>query len=208
MMLAVIVLMYTVSSALRLPPSVDVINLCSNIKLASPVYFGDGAVCSKPSNQQIDVGPRMCARFEIDTTENKFEGALLFELKRHVKPDEQHSVDILTTEINKDETKCVHMLVAWQVKDSKHSLYVVLVEHDKEFVWNEDKLMKLYYKNRGWLREYVGIISDTWLVDDNTTLRTSFAVRGLKENFELYIYISEEERDYYAMRPLCIDCTR
>jgi hypothetical protein len=45
-------------------------------------------------------------------------------------------------------------------------------------------------------------------MDDNIVLKTSLKVRGLKENFELSIFISEVERDYYAMRPLCINCTR
>jgi hypothetical protein len=77
-----------------------------------------------------------------------------------------------------------------------------------QFAWNEDKLKILYDKNRGWLKEYDNTISDTWLMNDNMVLKTAFKVRDSKENFELSIVISEEEKDDYAMKPFCIHLER
>jgi hypothetical protein len=66
----------------------------------------------------------------------------------------------------------------------------------------------LYYENLGWFNEYNGSTSHTWFLDNNMVLKTSFKIRELKENFELSISISEEEKDDYAMRPLCLDLKR
>jgi hypothetical protein len=116
-------------------------------------------------------------------------------------------MDTSTTEANKDETKCVQMLVAWKVMDSKTFICVTLIEHVKEFTWNEDELRKLYNGNHHRLREYDDIILDTWFMDD-MALRTSSKLIGSKGNFGLSISISEEEEDKYAMRPLCVDLER
>jgi hypothetical protein len=198
-------LMHIISLDIQLPSCVTIHNQCLNIELVSPVYFGNGAVCPKLSDQQIDISTEMKARFEINTIQDEFEGALLFKLQRH--SGNQYSADTSTIETNKNGAKCVQMLAAWKVKDSKPLLHVLLIEHAKEFTWNEDNLKKLYDKNFGWLKEYNDAISDTWLMDDNMALKTSFEVRGLKGNFELSISIFEEKDDY-AIRPLCIDLER
>jgi hypothetical protein len=173
--------------------------------LVSPVYFGNGAVCPKLSNQRIDIDTEMNACFEIETTQNDFEGALLFGLERC---SNWYNMDTSTTETNKNKTPHVHILAIWKVKDSKPFVRVVLVEHTREFTWNEDKLRKLYDKNFGWLKEYNNPMSDTWLMNSNVVLRISFKVKLLKENFELNISISEEEKDDYVMKPLYVDLER
>jgi hypothetical protein len=78
-----------------------------------------------------------------------------------------------------------------------------LVEHAKEFTWNEDKLKKLYDANQGWLKKY-----DKTVSYDNMALKTTFKVEDLEGIFELSISISEEEGNMHAMRPLCIDFER
>jgi hypothetical protein len=100
------------------------------------------------------------------------------------------------------------MLVAWKGKDSKPFLHIALVEHAKEFTWNEDELRKLYDKNRGWLKEYDNVTSNVWLMNNNMVVKMVSKVRGIKENFELSIFIYEEEMNKYAMKPLCIDLKR
>jgi hypothetical protein len=197
-------LMSTVSLKLQLPACVTIHNQCMNTELASPVYFGNDAICPKLFDQQINIRTKMNVSFTIDAVQDDFEGALLFKLQRH--SDSQHNTDTLTTEIN--EATCIHMLVAWKVENSKPFVHVILIEHAKEFTWDEDKLRKLYSKNHDRLKKYDGAISDTWFIDDNMVLRTSFKVRGLKGNFELRMSISEEGGDDYAIRPLCIDLTR
>jgi hypothetical protein len=129
---------------------------------------------------------------------------LLFKLQRY--PDSQNNLDIFTTKTT-DNTECVQMLVAWRWRHSILLVCTTLVEHAKEFTWKEDELMKLYNKNCSQLRRY-GTECSTWLMDNNMTLRMSFKAIELKANFELSIYISEQERDDYAMRPLWVDLER
>jgi hypothetical protein len=204
MLVAITTLIYTTSFEFQLPTSVVIHNQCSNTELISPVYFSNGAVCPKLSDQQIDINTAMKIQFEINTTQDEFEGTLLYKLQRN--HHDQCNMDTSTTGTH--ETKYVYMLTAWKMKDSKPFAYVALVEHTNELVWNEDKLKKLYDKNCNRLKKYKDTISDTWLIGDSTTLKTSFRVEGMNGNFELIISISEEERDDYAMKPLCIDLKR
>jgi hypothetical protein len=191
-------LTYTISLNLQLPALVTIHNQCSNIELVSPVYFGNGAVCPKLFDQQIAIDTEIRTSFEIYATQDGFEGALLYKLQKHVVSDDQRNMDTLTTKTNENEAKCVQLLVAWKVKDSKSFVYETLVEHVKEFTWDENELRKLYNKNHSRLKEYNSIMSDRWLIDNNMVLKTSFEVRGLKGNFELSISISEEERYDYT----------
>jgi hypothetical protein len=198
-------LMYTLSLDLQFPSCVTIYNQCSNTKLVSPVYFSNGMAYPKLSCQQIEIGTEMGACLEINATQYDFEGALLSKLK--IYSNKQYNMGALTTETNKNEAAHVYMLAAWKVKDTKPFVRVVLIKHTKEFTWNEDKLKKLYYENCQWLKEH-DTVSDAWFVDDNMILKTSFKVRDLKGNFELSISISEEEKNDYAMRPLCVDLER
>jgi hypothetical protein len=202
----VIMLIYTLSLGLQFPSCVTIYNQCSNIKLAPPVYFSNGAVYSKLSSQQLDIGASMRVSFEINPTQYNFEGALLFKLKRY--SDSQSNMDTSTTETDKNESTHVHILVAWKMRDSKPSAHVVLVKHTKEFAWNEDKLKKLYYENHDRLKEYDDTISATWLMDNNITLKAGFSIRDSDEGVDLNVSVSEEERDDYIMRPLCVDLKR
>jgi CHAD domain-containing protein len=128
---------------------------------------------------------RIC--FEINIIQSDFEGALLFELQR---PFDSHcNLDTLTTEVNKKEKKCIQMLVAWKVKDYKSFIYVVLIEYAKEFTWNEDKLRRLYHENRDRLEKCDDTISDTWFMDDDAVLKTSFKLRVALEMSVFYVLI-------------------
>jgi hypothetical protein len=206
-MIVIIMLIYIVSFEFQLPAYIVIHNQCSNTKLISPVYFSNGAVCSELPDQQIDIGTKVRTGFRIDTIENKFEGALLFKLKRHVESYDQYNTDTLTAEINMNEATDVHMVVAWEVKNTKPFAYVTLVEHTK-VTWIEGKLIRLYYENHGRLKEYDDTISETWCIDDNMILKTSFSAGYLKGILELNISISEEEKDDYAMRPFHINPKR
>jgi hypothetical protein len=203
--MAVDMLIYAVSLDLQLPSRVTIHNQCSKTELVSPVYFRDGAVCPKLSDQRMDIDAKNDASFEIYSTQDNFEGALLYKLQKHI--DDQHNIDTSTTEANKNESIYVYMLIVWKWKDSKPFAHIALVEHAEEFTWDENKLRKLYAKNRSRLKEYDNTISDTWSMGDNMALKTSIEVKDLKGYFELSISISEEKDDY-AMRPLSIDLER
>jgi hypothetical protein len=163
-------------------------------------------VCPQLSSQQIDINAKMRVCFEINASKNNFEGALLFKLQKH--SDIKYNMDTLITETNKNKATHFNMLVAWKVKNSKPFIHIALVEHVQEFTWNEDSLKKLYDKNRGWLKRYNSTTSYAWLMDNSMALKMITRIRGIKESFELSIYISEEEKDDYAMRPLCVDLER
>jgi sulfite reductase alpha subunit-like flavoprotein len=185
-----------------LPTCIAIHNQCSSTKLVSPVYFINGATrrslyqYPKLFDQQIDIGTEVWTSFEIDTIKNKFEGALLFKLNTS------------TTETNKDGATQLHILVTWKVKGAKSFTYVALIKHTKSFTWNKDKLKNLYDKNHSRLKKYDGITPDIWLMDDSMTLKALFEVMCLKGILKLCISISEEKRDDYAMRPLCINLER
>jgi hypothetical protein len=179
----------------------NIVNLCSNIKLVSPVYFGNGVVFPKLSDQQIYIGTKMNASFEINTTQDDFKGALLYKLQRY--SDSQYSM-----ENDKNKAAHVYMLTAWKMVDKKPFVRIVLVEHAKEFIWNEEKLKKWYDKNHAWLEEFDSNTSDTWFMDDSMVLKTSFKARILKKVLELIVFISEEEKSDHAVKPLCVDFER
>jgi hypothetical protein len=201
-------LIYTVSLKLQLPPRMIIHNQCSKINLVSPIYFSNGAVCPKLSDQQIDINAKTRVCFEINATQDDFEGALLYKLQRHAESGDQRNMNLLTTEINENDAKCIQMLVTWKMQDSRLFVLLALIEHAKEFTCDGDELKKLYYKNRRWLKRYVSTTLDTWLMDNNMALETTFRVRDLKGNSDLSIFISEGENGGYAARPICINTER
>jgi hypothetical protein len=186
---------------------VNIYNQCLSIELVSPVYFGNGVVCSEPTDQQTDIGAKMNASFEISTIQDGFEGALLYKLQRYFESGGQCNTDTPITETNNGKKKYVQMFVAWKMKDSKPFVYVALIEHTQEFTWNEDELRKLYDGNCNWFKEYNDTISDIWFIDNNVTLETSLKVRSTKGSFKLSASISEYKDDY-PIRPLCVDLER
>jgi hypothetical protein len=196
--------MYVVSLKLRLPSCVTIHNQCSNIKLISPVYFGNGALCPKLSDQQIGIGTEMSACFEINSIQNNFEGALLYELQRYsARPHK----DIVTAKAVTKSTP-IHMLVIWKMKGSEPFGHIMLLKNIRGFKWNEEKLRKFCNKNYDRLKGYGNTTLVTWLIDDSMVLKTVLEIRKLKENFELNIYISEEEEVNYTIRPFWIDKKR
>jgi hypothetical protein len=206
MITVVIILMYTASLELQLLPCVNILNLCTNIKLVSSVYFGNGMTCPKLSNQRIDIDAKMNTSFEICAIQDEFEGALLFKLQRY--SHDRYNIDIFTAETNKKESTHAYMLVAWKVRDIYLFVHVALVEHAKEYSWSKERLKKLYNNHRDRLKKYNDTISDTWFIDDNMVLKTTFDANVLKRIPELSISISEKEKDDYAMRPFFIHLER
>jgi hypothetical protein len=82
----------------------------------------------------------MDVSFEINATQDNFEGALLFKLQRY--SDSQYNVNTPITETN--ETTCIQMLIAWKVEGTKPFAHIILIEHAREFAWNEYKFLFIY----------------------------------------------------------------
>jgi hypothetical protein len=112
-------LIYAVSLAFQLPAYMIIHNQCLNIELVSSIYFSNDVICHDRSGQKIDIGAKIRTSLEIDTIKDKFEGVLLFRLKRHVESDNQHNMNTSITEANKNEATNVHMLIIWEVKNAK-----------------------------------------------------------------------------------------
>jgi hypothetical protein len=206
MMIVVTILTYTVSLFLQLPLCMTIHNRCIDIELVSSAHFSNGTTYPQLSGRQIGINGKMRAYFEINAT--KFRGAILFKLKKHIKSYNQHDMDISTTETNHNEAKYVYLLVAWKVKYSRPFVHVALIEHTKEFTWNEAKLKKLYCKNHSWFKEYNGTTIDKWFVDDSMSLKTTIGTNSFGRNFELSITISKGKKSAYHMRPLCVNLKR
>jgi hypothetical protein len=195
-----IVLMYTVSLPIRPSFKLNIYNRCLNVGLASPVCItSDELECHRVPDYEACTGGTMRSCFVIKSDDESY-GVLMYKLQRK----RTHK----SAEISKDTSSIAQILVVWRISESKE-LYtnVLLVEHDNSLIWNEDKLNKLYHKNHDWLKEYTDTTSDTWLVDNDIVLKTTFSVKDLKGNPELNISISEENDDY-TIRPLCVDLER
>jgi hypothetical protein len=195
-----IVLMYTISLPIKPSFKLNIYNQCLNVGLAFPTYItGNGLECHRPPNHKVYAEDIMRSGFIIELDCESF-GLLMYKVQR-----QSHK----STETGEDTSNDVHLLVVWRISESKElHADVLLVEYAKEFTWNEDKLKKLYYENHDRLKESNSTASDIWFVDDNMTLKTIFDAKDLKENIVLSIFIFEEKKSNYAMRPFCIDFTK
>jgi hypothetical protein len=143
----------------------------------------------------------MRSGFVINKSDDASYGVLIYRLQRM----QSNEFD----EADEDTSSAIHLLVVWRTSESKKLYtYVALIEHAKAFTWNRDKLNKWYHANHDRLKERTDITSDTWFIDDNMTLKMTFCARDLEGNSELSIFISEEEKGDYIMRPLFIDPER
>jgi hypothetical protein len=123
--------------------------------------------------------------------------------KGNIKSDYQTS-----TEVVEHIPKMMRLLVTWKTKRSKElRVYTVLVEHDNELVWNEDKLAQLYDKINEQLSRRCDAPKSTWLVCDNTVLEVTYEVLW-KVDPELKITISKGIKDWNTRPALWIDPER
>jgi hypothetical protein len=200
-LLMLIVLIYTISLLIPSSFKLNIHNQCLNVGLASPIYVtNDGLECHRAPDHKVYARDTTKSGFIINKSDDGSYGVLIYRLQVR----QSHE----STEICEDTSSAAQLLVVWRISESKE-LYAdaLLTEYTRTFTWNRGKLNKLYHENHDRLKKYANTISDTWLIDNNVTLKTTFSARDLKENLELSISISEE-RDEYAMRPFCIDLTR
>jgi hypothetical protein len=200
LLLMLIVLMHAVSLSIQPSFKLDIHNRCSNIDLVTPMYVtGDGLECYRTPGYKVYTSDIMRSSFIIKSN-NKSYGVIIYRLQRRQKHE--------SAEISKDTSSDIYLLVVWRISES-NELYanVLMIEHIKTLIWNEDNLNKLYRENHDRLKKCTDTMSDTWFMDNNVALKTTFSTSDLKGNHELSISISEE-RDEYAIKPFCIDLTR
>jgi hypothetical protein len=191
------VLICVVSFALQSPISLNIFNARQDINLTSPVYFIHGGKWDIVSDREVDVNSVMRNLIEFDSGQNILEGALVYEIQRKYAEFD---------EFIQDESKSIQLLVAWNVDRTKGlDVRALLVEHDKEFNWDEDKLRRLYQKYWHPLDAWINFIRNNWLLDDTTALTVRVDIRNGGYRWDITIY---ERTDAIIKRPLWIDTER
>jgi hypothetical protein len=191
------VLICVVSFALQSPISLNIFNARQDINLTSPVYFIHGGKWDIVSDREVDVNSVMRNLIEFDSGQNILEGALVYEIQRKYAEFD---------EFIQDESKSIQLLVAWNVDRTKGlDVRALLVEHDKEFNWDEDKLRRLYQKYCHPLDAWINFIRNNWLLDDTTALTVRVDIRNGGYRWDITIY---ERTDAIIKRPLWIDTER
>jgi hypothetical protein len=167
------------------------------VELVSPLYYSDGVTCHPPFKQRVDVGSMMLMEFNIDPAQDMFTGALMYELQRKN-----------TAQTNEEEATCIQFLAIWKLYRSG-AFYVCpfLIEHDRDRIWDEDRLMELvmHYKPANIQHNP---IEETWLMHDNTVLMTKVKLTYEEECCELEMTISETSVKDDARRPRYINVDR
>jgi hypothetical protein len=190
-----ILLMYAVRLNIRRLFKLNIHNQCLNVSLASPVYVTSNKLeCHRPPDYKVYIGDTMKSGFIINKSGDASYGVLIYRLQR--KQTYEY------TKINKATSSVTQLLVVWRVSEFKElHADALLVEHNKRF--DEGDLRKLYRKNFDRFRWFTYSATKTWLLDDNTALRTIFEI--MNEGCLLSITISEVEKDDGTRTPVHID---
>jgi hypothetical protein len=200
-------LMHVISLNLYKALNVIVHNQHLDIKLLSPVYFCNHGTYHEYPVKRTDDGVMMKTGFRFDPEKDKPSGMLMYQVKRKGNAvfSLQPSIDTIYTDIIKETSKMMRLLVTWRCKHFEEpEVRIVLVEYDDESILNEDKLAQLYDKIDTMLPNHYRC---TWLVDDNAALKAAYkAVQ--KEDLELKITISKELEYLSSTKPMWVDPER
>jgi hypothetical protein len=169
---------------------------CPDIELVSPLYYSEGATCYLPPDQRIDAGSTMKAGFNIGLLQVGALGALIYKLQR--KNIDQFNEDGTFSE---EESTCIQFVMVWGVQRSGE-FYVdtSLMEHDKDVVWYENKLMCIVKKYVLRSIDY-GPVEYTWLISDNMVLTTRMNVPREAKCYKLEVTISKGSINEYTQEP-------
>jgi hypothetical protein len=186
--------MHTISIELQLTMKVDIHNQCLNVDLVSPIYVTSSELeFHKPPDHKMDAGDTIRPAFIIKSDDTSY-GVLMYKLQRK----QSHK----STEISEDTSSVAYLLAVWRVSESMELCSdVLLVEHNGMF--DKDSLEKLYNKNINQFRLCPNSVTETWSLNNNTTLMTTFEIKNGGQLLD--ITISEVERDNCARIPIRID---
>jgi hypothetical protein len=163
-----IVLTYTVSLPIKPLFKLNIRNQCWNVDLVSPIYITHGWLgWHRVPGHDVYAGNVMESGFITYDPDSESGGALIYRLQRR-----QLHVSTMTS---KGTSSTTNLLVVWKCSGS-NKLYadVLLVEHGKWFIWNENNLKDLYHKNINLFRLYPHYTPMAWSLDDNMVLNTEF----------------------------------
>jgi hypothetical protein len=193
------VLMYAVSLHIRPSFKLNIHNQCLNIDLISPTYFTDyGLECHRSPNYKVCAGDIMSTGF-ISEEGGWFHTALIYRLQRRLSRE--------SSDISKDTSSVVHLLVVWEVTGSD-KLYtdVLVIEHDEGFIWNKKSLRDLHLENIYSVRRRPDSTTEIWSLNDNIALMTTFEI--MNKDRTVNITISEAEKHHSTKMPIHIDLKR
>jgi hypothetical protein len=191
--------MYTISLIIPQLFKLNIHNQLLSVDLVSPTYAtGTELECCRPPMYKVCAGDIMRSAFIVKSDDVPIGGILMCELKRK----QTHE----STESGKDTSSAVHFSAIWGTFRSKLDADLLLVEHDKAFEWDKDSLVNLFNKNSRRFRWFRSSATETWSLDDNTTLMTTLEI--INEDRTLNITISEVERDNNARTPAHVDLER
>jgi hypothetical protein len=167
-------------------------NQFPGVELTFPLYYREGAECYHTPGQKVCVGFTTQAGFNIDYSQNKSIGTLMYKLQRK---------DIDEEAISSEEETCIQFIVTWKF-GIFGDFYVApgLIEHDKSYVWNSYKLMELIEYCKLYDIQH-GRIEETYLMRDNAVLMTSLNIICEEECYKLEIIISEGSINDNTQRP-------
>jgi hypothetical protein len=170
-----------------------------NVDLVSPTYITDGELeCHRPPDYKVCAGNTMRSGFIIESDDTSY-GALVYRLKKK----QSHE----STAISEDTSSATHLLVVWEISESKRLCAdVLLVGHDKRLYWDKDNLEELYRKNNNRFRLCPDSVTETWSLNDNIALMITSEI--MNRNRILDITITEAERDNNTSMPVHIDLER
>jgi hypothetical protein len=201
------ILMCTVSLTLHGVMDVAVHNQYPDIELASPVYFCNRGVYNEYPVERTDIGAMLKIDFSFGL--DKLPGGILmYEVRRkgNTESDHQSSTDATSIEGVEDTPKTMRLLVVWKIEHfGEARAHIVLVEHDKELEWDEDRLSELHQKCWYSLNAWIDPARNNWLLDDGAVLETTSKVMNGGYRWDIFI----SEGDIVNVRkPLWIDVER
>jgi hypothetical protein len=182
-------------------------NQYSDIELVPLVYFCNLGSYNEYTVERTDIGAMMKIGFSFGL--DKLPGGILmYEVQRkgNTESDHQSSTDATSIEGVEDTSKTMRLLVVWKIEHFEEArAHIVLVEHDKDLEWDEDKLRWLHQKCWHPLNAWINPTRNNWLLDDGAVLETTSKVMNGGHRWD--ISISEGDNDN-VMRPLWIDVER
>jgi hypothetical protein len=198
-LLMLLVLTCAISPSIESLFKLNIHNQCLNVDLIFSTYIkANRAKCHRPPKYKVCAGDTMRSAFIIESDDVFVGGALIWKLQR--RPADE------SIESGKDISSIVYLLVVWGTFRSNLESDALLVEHKKGFDWDEDNLLKFYSENSERFRWSRSSTTETWLLDDNTTLMTTLKI--INDNRMFDITISEVERNNNARIPMRIDLER
>jgi hypothetical protein len=173
------------------------------IELVSPVYACDSATCYLLPEHSVDAGSTAKVGFSINFSQKLPVGILMYELKR--KDTKQPNKNAISSE---DDAKCIRLVMVWKANGPEEFLVVSrLIEHDKGYIWNINRLMKLAI----WHHLYDlqnSVFELTYLMHDNSVLMKRMNTTREGECYKLEMTISEGSMKDDTWRPYYIAMNR